>query len=186
MKGFVGLVLRSFAIIILLILTYQCGDPQPKVSEEVLEIPVTLQVDRFDLEFDRTRPEELSQLQKKYSFLFPDEVPDSIWAVKLSDTLQQHIRREVQKAFPDFGPYQTALELLFKHIRYYFPDASVPRVITLTTNVDYQNRIILTDTLLLMGLDNYLGPDHEFCSNGLLRENPIYEGSLTTPDPGCC
>ena len=52
--------------------------------------------------------------------------------------------------------------MLFKHIVYYFPSYTIPTVVTLTTEVDYENRIILTDSLLLIGLDNYLGQDHRF------------------------
>ncbi len=165
MTGFIRPLRRFFFTLPLLISTASCGDPQPRISEEVLEIPVVLETDRFDLAFDRMQPAGLPELKKEYPFLFPQQVPDSVWLAKQADTLQQRLRREVRKAFPDFGPYQTELELFFKHAKYYFPQVQAPRVITLTTDVDYENRIILTDTLLLIGLDNYLGPDHEFYGN---------------------
>ena len=165
MKGIVRPILRSFAYFAILIVTYQCSDPQPKVSDAVLEIPMDLEVDRFDLAFDRMQPEELPGLKKKYPYLFPEQYPDSVWIAKQADTLQQHVRREVRTAFRDFGPYQAELELLFRHIKYYFPEYREPHVVTLTTDVDYENRIILADTLLLIGLDNYLGPEHEFYGN---------------------
>ena len=38
----------------------------------------------------------------------------------------------------------------------------MPRVITLSNFVDYRNKIIVTDTIDLIALDNYLGKDHEF------------------------
>ncbi len=139
-----------------------CGDPQPRISEAVLEIPLTLEVDRFDLAFDQMDPAGLPAMKRKYPYLFPEQYPDSVWLAKQEDTLQQQLRREVRKSFPDFGAYQTELELFFRHAKYYFPQTQAPRVVTLTTDVDYENRVILTDTLLLIGLDNYLGPDHEF------------------------
>lgn len=145
-----------------------CEDPQPRISEEVLEIPLDLEIERFDLAFDQMEPAGLPAMKRKYPYLFPEQYSDSIWLAKQEDTLQQQLRKEVRKAFPDFGPYQTELELFFKHAKYYFPETQAPRVLTLTTDVDYENRIILTDTLLLVGLDNYLGPDHEFYS-GLQR-----------------
>ena len=145
-----------------LILAAGCEDPQPGVSEEVLEIPLTLEIDRFDLAFDQMEPAGLPAMKRKYPYLFPEQYADSVWLAKQEDTLQQRLRREVRKAFPDFGIYQTDLELFFKHAKYYFPQTQAPRVLTLTTDVDYENRVILTDTLLLIGLDNYLGADHEF------------------------
>jgi len=143
-------------------LLFGCEDPQPRISEAVLEIPLTLEIDRFDLAFDQMEPADLPAMKRKYPYLFPEQYADSVWLAKRTDTLQQRLRKEVRKAFPDFGAYQTELELFFKHARYYFPQMQTPRVLTLTTDVDYENRVILTDTLLLIGLDNYLGPDHEF------------------------
>jgi len=46
--------------------------------------------------------------------------------------------------------------------KYYFPEQSTPRIFTVTNDVDYNNRIILADTVLLIGLDNYLGATHKY------------------------
>jgi gliding motility-associated lipoprotein GldB len=156
---------RILATLAFFSLVTGCGDPQPSISEEILEIPLTLEVDRFDLAFDRMLPSGLPAMKKQYPYLFPEQFADSVWLAKQADTLQQHLRREVRRSFPDIEPYQTELELFFKHAKYYFPDIETPRVLTLTTDVDYENRVILTDTLLLIGLDNYLGQDHEFYGN---------------------
>lgn len=129
-----------------------------------MNIPVALEVSRFDQAFDRMNPEELPRLKAQYPYLFPEQYPDSLWLAKQRDTLQQQLRAEVARAFPDFGPYQVSLELLFKHLKYYFPAVRVPRVVTLTSEVDYENRVLLADSLLLIGLDNYLGANHEFYS----------------------
>ena len=37
-------------------------------------------------------------------------------------------------------------------------------MVTVSSDVDYNNRVILADTLLLLGLDNYLGKEHRFYS----------------------
>ena len=162
MTGFIRPIRRILIGLGALIITAACADPKPGISEEVLEIPLTLEIDRFDLAFDKMEPTGLPAMKKRYPYLFPEQYADSVWLAKKADTLQQRLRSEVRKAFPDFGAYQTELELFFKHARYYFPQTQAPRVLTLTTDVDYENRVILTDTLLLIGLDNYLGPDHEF------------------------
>jgi gliding motility-associated lipoprotein GldB len=94
--------------------------------------------------------------------LFPAQYSDSIWIAKINDTIQQELNTEVQKEFPDFDSETKELELLFKHIKYYYPKFLIPKVITLTSDVGYENRVILADSLLLIGLDNYLGADHKF------------------------
>jgi gliding motility-associated lipoprotein GldB len=105
---------------------------------------------------------DIPVLKEKYPYLFPANYPDSIWVAKLQDSLQLEVMDEVGKSFPDFEEEKEDLELLFKYIKYYFPNYKIPKVVTVTSEVDYNNRIILTDSLLLVGLDNYLGSSHKF------------------------
>ncbi len=145
---------------------WQCAEPRDKIDEEVRAIPYELKVHRFEAAFDQMEPSGLSDLQSQYPFLFPEEVPDSVWIAKQSDTLEMRLRQEVLKKFADFDPFKDELEQLFKYAIYYFPEAELPsELITLTTRVDVANRIVLTDSLLLVGLDNYLGAEHEFYGN---------------------
>lgn len=138
-----------------------CG-PDRKVPDEIASMPVSLQIDRFDEVFDKASTSDIPRLKQQYPFLFPIQYNDSVWEAKLKDTLQIALRKEVRQHFAGFEDDRHALELLFKHIKYYFPRYSTPKIITLTNDVEYQNRIILTDSLLFICLDNYLGPDHEF------------------------
>jgi gliding motility-associated lipoprotein GldB len=133
-----------------------------KAEEEIARISVDFQVSRFDREFANASANDIPQLKKKHPYLFPEQFPDSIWVNKLSDTIQIELSDEVNKTFGDFKTESEALESLFKHIKYYFPSFKAPKVVTLTSDVRYNDRIILTDTLLLIGLDNYLGEDHHF------------------------
>lgn len=143
------------------LIVFSCGEGK-KVVEGVEKISMDLQVLRFDRELSEATAESFPEIKGKYPYLFPAQYPDSIWIQKLDDTIQIELLDEVGKAFLDFENEKQDLELLFKHIKYYFPRINGPKVITVTSNVDYQNRIILTDSLLLIGLDNYLGSDHKF------------------------
>ncbi|HET8735605.1 MAG TPA: gliding motility lipoprotein GldB [Pricia sp.] len=138
-----------------------CSDSE-KVADEIEKINVDLKISRFDREFAKAEPLDIPILKKAYPYLFPAQYTDSIWVAKLQDSLQVELLSEVASAFPDFSEEEQDLELLFKHIKYYFPDYRVPDVVTLTSDVDYHNRIVMTDSLLLIALDNYLGPDHRF------------------------
>ena len=51
---------------------------------------------------------------------------------------------------------------LFQHVKYYFPDFQVPDVITITSEVDYKNKVLYTGDYLFVSLDTYLGEDHKF------------------------
>ncbi len=150
-----------FGVLTVFFLLIGCKE-ESKVADEISNIVIDLKVSRFDQEFNRAQAKDLPSLKKKYPYLFPEQFADSVWAAMLTDSLQKVIRSEVQKEFPDFDDQKQELELLYKHILHYFPQYGVPKIITVTNNVDYQNRVIATDSLVLIGLDNYLGPDHEF------------------------
>ncbi len=128
------------------------------IENQVMEVKIL----RFDQEFAETTPENLPAIKRKYPYFFPAQYSDSVWIAKIQDTLQIELRQAVDSAFSDFDEERQEITLLFKHIAYYFPNLNTPTVITLTTDVDYENRIILADTLLLIGIDNYLGRDHRF------------------------
>ncbi|MGB5667563.1 MAG: gliding motility lipoprotein GldB [Maribacter sp.] len=138
-----------------------CGDDD-KIAKEINRIPVNLKISRFDNEFANASASDIPKLREEYPYLFP--APDSVWISKLEDSLQIELRGEVKREFSQFDSETAEIELLFKHIKYYFPKYELPKIITVTNNVDYNNRIILADSLLLIGLDNYLGPDHKYYS----------------------
>ena len=150
-----------FLVLIPIIIFCSCNR-NDKLADEVAKINVDVKVNRFDREFAEAKPTDIPSLKEKYPYLFPANYPDSIWAAKLQDTLQLEVMDEVGKSFPDFVSEKEDMEWLFRYIKYYFPNYEIPRVVTVTSEVDYNNRIILTDSLLLVGLDNYLGSSHKF------------------------
>ncbi len=185
--------LRPVFITFLLFLAFAACNETDKIEAEISKIPVDLNLVRFDKEFDELVPDELGNLKEKYPYLFP--APDSVWLAKLTDSLQIVLRTSVRNEFSDFDREAADLESLYKHVSYYFDGYKVPRVITLTNDVDYRNRIIATDSILFINLDNYLGGDHEFygsfpryLSNSLSREYLISDvasavGNTITPGP---
>ncbi len=149
-------------LLLLMILLFGACNEENKIEEEISKVPIDLKISRFDREFATADANGIPTLKNKYPYLFPEQFSDSVWVAKLTDTLQVELFEEVDKAFGDFKSESEDLESLFKHIKYYFPNTKIPHVVTLTSDVRYEDRIILADTLLLVGLDNYLGPDHRF------------------------
>ncbi len=149
----------------LMVILALSGCRQTNTAEDnIATMDLDLKLSRFDREFADARPEDLPDLKEQYPFLFPAQYPDSLWIKKMQDSLQIELMEEVGRAFGDLNQLETELERLMKHIVYYFPRTRVPEVITLTSEVDYKNRVILADSLLLIGLDNYLGVDHRYYS----------------------
>lgn len=135
---------------------------QNNFEKEIEKIPMSVDIIRFDKEFASAGPNDLPKLKIEYPLFFPKQYNDSIWVEKLSDTLQQQLEVEVLKTFPDNDGLESELLSLFQHIKYYFPKFQAPVVITTTSDVDYRNRVILTDSILVIALDTYLGSDHKF------------------------
>lgn len=121
-----------------------------------------VEIIRFDKEFAATTSENLLKLKTEYPLFFPQEYNDSIWIEKLTDTLQIQLENEVFKKFPNNEVLENILVPLFQHIKYYFPKFQTPKVVTTTSDVDYRNKVILADSILIIALDTYLGSDHPF------------------------
>ncbi len=148
-----------FMLLSVFLIIFSCNNSD-KTAQEIAAIPVELKISRFDREFASAGEEGLPSLRKMYPYLFP--APDSVWIAKMNDSLQIELFQEVGNAFNSFEEEEEGLVQFFKHVKYYFPEYSVPKVITVTNDVDYNNRIILTDSLLFISLDNYLGPEHKY------------------------
>lgn len=151
---------RAILWIFVVLVSFSACKDRPNIEKEVAAIPMKIEVVRFDREFDAASPADIPTLRIEYPYLFP--APDSVWANKISDSLQRVLRNEVGRTFPDFDLPTRELEPLFKHIKYYDPTFVPPTVITMTNDVDYDHRVIWADSLLFIGLDNYLGPQHRF------------------------
>ena len=73
----------------------------------------------------------------------------------------KHSLLQSQKLYKSFENETNQINSLFKHTKYYYPNFKEPKVITILTNVDYNNHVILADSLLFISLDIFLGKDHE-------------------------
>lgn len=154
--------MRKIIFIITLILFITSCDKKSKVKKEVEAIPVALKVERFDKLFFETAPNDLGKLKKEFPFFFPSGTGDSIWLEKMQNPLWRELYGEVQKKYSNFEPVQKELETLFKHIKYNFPKTKTPKVITVISEMDYNNKAIYADSLLIISLELYLGKEHKF------------------------
>jgi gliding motility-associated lipoprotein GldB len=147
--------------ICILILAVSCKSEDP-IEKEIAAIPVDVNVERFDLAFKNAQPSELPKLKQAYPFMFSERIPDSLWIMRMNDTLQQLLASEVEKTFNNFQSVEDDIEALFQHLKYYDKTFKEPRIITVTSDVDYRNKSIVTDTIVIIALDTYLGANHEF------------------------
>lgn len=153
--------LKYFVLISCFGLFFSCEE-EDKNAEAISKVKIDFEVVRFDKLFADASPDNLSKLKTDFPYLFPRQYSDSIWIAKLTDTLQLELEEEVANTFKKFDEESDNIQSLFKHFKYYFPKFNSPKVITLINEVKYNDRVILADSLLLIGLDNYLGREHRF------------------------
>lgn len=137
-------------------------DKKSKEQKAVEAIPVQLKVVRFDKLFFETPPQDLPKLKSDFPFFFPKGNDDSVWLEKMQNPLWRELYTEVQKKYANFEPVQRELEILFKNIKYNFPQTKIPKVITVISEMDYNKKVIITDSLAIISLELYLGKDHKF------------------------
>jgi len=151
--------------ILLIFLFFNACQEEFTNESDVESISVSISFDRFDIKFYGQPSNVIPELKIKYPFLFPKQFSDSVWINRQKDSLQLLLQSEVNKTFKNIELFERDVNHLFKHIKYLFPFAKIPRVITLTNNVDYQIKTVYSDSLLLISLDTFLG-----------SENHLYDG----------
>ena len=153
--------MRLFLPVILILLSITSCKPS-LIHQDISSIEIDIHVKRFEIDFYNTTKETLAATKKRYPYLFPSSITDSIAMEKINNQDEQILFHESQKIFKDFASVEEELATLFKHIKYYRPRFKEPNIVTMITNIDYDRRIIYADSLLLISLDAYLGKDHRF------------------------
>ena len=152
---------KYFFIFTLFTILFSCTN-KPNKQIDVSAIEVQFSVDRFDIDFYTTKVDSLYITKEKYPLFFPTNTPDSVWIQKIQNEDEQELFLETQKVYADIDFLTADLEQLFKHVKYYNPEFTTPKVVTLLSNIDYQNSVIYTKEYLMISLDVYLGANHEF------------------------
>jgi gliding motility-associated lipoprotein GldB len=166
----------------LLVFVFSCQD-KSETEKKIDEIPISLKLVRFDKLFFETQPQDLGKLKVAYPEFFPQDVPDSVWTNKMTNTMWKQLYGEVQKKYGDFGAQKEEIEAVFKRAKWYFPNTRMPEVITVISEMDYKNKVIYTGDYLLIAMELYLGKDHDFYKSefpAYIRQN--FEESQIAPD----
>ena len=153
--------MQKYLLIVFSFLFFGCNS-KSNLERDIEEISVDVNVIRFDREFASAKVEDLAGIKSKYPIFFPKQYHDSIWERKMRDTLQLELNVEVAKKFPSEEKIEDELLSIFQHLKYYFPEFDAPTVLTTTSDVDYKNKVVLSNDLLIISLDTYLGSDHRF------------------------
>ena len=155
--------MKLFLLTIVCSLLLLSCDQKSKVEKAIEEMPVeAIKIERFDKQFFETSPEDLSKLKKQYPYFFSPKINDTVWTNKMTAPIWREVYAEVEKKYPTSEGIQNSVEVLVQHMKYYFPKTKTPKVITLISDMDYSNKAIYADSLIIISLELYLGKEHKF------------------------
>lgn len=153
--------MKKWCCLSILFITLLACTSTSKKEQEIKEIKINTAFALFHTALFTAADHDLPKLKSEYPYMFPNHMPNDLVLERMKDTSQQFLYKEVRKVYGDFKPQQKEIEDLFKHIKYYFNDFKIPTVVTDITGVSYQDKVLYSDTLLLVSLDMFLGKDHE-------------------------
>lgn len=150
---------------------------QHSKTPDVSAVPVELTVNRFEtdlFQLDVQHPKEsIAKLKAKYGefldlYLFQitslGSKDSSIMQERLlsfvEDTNFRAVFSDCQKTFTDFSEEKIGLTKAFQFYKYFFPNKTVPQVVTLISGFSYP--IVCDSFHIGISLDMYLGKDYRF------------------------
>ncbi|QCK13709.1 gliding motility lipoprotein GldB [Mangrovivirga cuniculi] len=151
------------------LLLSSCGGKEDcSIPSEISEINLTVDIERLDFKLDSLNSlrETANFLNKNQGFLAgflePQQYQNPNTVVGRFHNLITNpgfdsLQSETRKVFDEqkINEIENELELLFKHIKYYYPDYNIPKVQTVTTGIIRD--LYVTDSVIVIGLDYFLG-----------------------------
>ncbi len=177
----------------ILFLLASCGNNK-KIDVSNINAPIIIK--RFDKDLARIKPEEvaskLPQLQKKYGLFYTDYFEKVLNVGNTKDTQYyalvreilagkplQDLQKETDSIYPDFDLREQEIEMLFKHIKYYYPKTKTPEIVTYISG--FQVQAPIGQGYLGIGLDMFLGKNSKFYP-ALIETIPMYISRRFTPE----
>jgi gliding motility-associated lipoprotein GldB len=164
---------------------------------DVSNIPVNVNIERFDQDFDELRTKPMAQqaayLQKKYGVFYQDFIGNILRAGGVNDTsyfatLRQifvgkayiDLKHDVDSVYHDgLNKQNEELTDAFRRIKYYYPKKQLPRVYAYFSG--FQAQTSVGDGYVGIGLDLFLGANSRFYP-ALVESFPRYLSRRFTPD----
>lgn len=171
-------VLILFPVLILLMCSCNQNTTEQKKKIDVSEVELKVKLLRFEKDLmtkDSITAESLLDLKQKYGTFFnlfctricpiPIDIKNEKELIKQLNYFKfdkdiRSIYAKTDSVFPDLAWLNIELNDMFKHRKHYYPDSIVPEVVTFISAFNYA--VITTDSLLMIGLDKYLGSKCEF------------------------
>ena len=154
MHGFRNRFCSILLLLIIPILFWSCSNRKTSKAS-----PQSYELIRFESIFFDTHPDSLKQVEQRFPYFFPKNYPFSVWVNRRTDTLQLALYEQTKSI--SNSDIQDQLKPFMDGLPRVFENARVPKkVFTITSDVDYNNKVILNDSMVFIAIDNFLGINH--------------------------
>jgi hypothetical protein len=183
-----------FMVLFLVSIIAGCSWNRDRLKVDVSRVSIPeVKIHRYDADLFKVRvpdlEKELEAIKQTYYFFLGTNLHDPQKLGEMKDYLENPRNIEFQKAcmsrFKDLSGVEKDLADAFRHWKYYFPDARIPRVYSYISGGDYANPVQLADSVMIIALDTYLGKDFKpYYTDGL----PVYKVERMTGEhivPDC-
>lgn len=162
---------NRFIITFLFITLQNCGDKCKNADVE--KINITYKFTRLEPELFKAKDViSMSSVLKKHiaftkGYLDIQKVEDLETASTQLLNLYQNpnlinFNSETQKSFKKIDSLQSELTSFFQHTKFYYPKFYVPEVNTIVTGFHFEKDLFVSDSLIVISLDYFLGKDAKF------------------------
>jgi len=156
----------KYFFLLLSVCLFSCtGNKKPNVSN--IDVDITIQ--RLDQDIFK---DDVNNLPAKYGRFFDiythnivkiGGYKDSLFSENLkmfqTNNIVDTARNKVSEIFPNLNNINSKLTQAFKYYKYYFPESLVPNIYSYISG--FNQSIVLTDSVIGIGLDKYLGVDYD-------------------------
>jgi hypothetical protein len=156
---------RLYIVVLCACLLVSCKSGKPDISGIHLDI----EIQRLDRDIFNSAVDSLRQKYGVFLDYYTNGIldigtyRDSAFREYLelfkNDETVKTASEGVNKQYPDLKELSNKLTTAFKYYRYYFPDKYIPKIYTYISG--FNQNLILTDSVLAIGLDKYLGADYK-------------------------
>jgi hypothetical protein len=126
-----------------------------RLDQDIFNIPVDSLIHKYGIFFDYYTEGVLNIGNYKDSSFF-----EYLEMFKNDSVVVREAYNGVQKQYPDLKKLTDKLTTALRYYHYYFPDKYIPKVYTYISG--FNQSFILTDSVLAIGLDKYLGANYDF------------------------
>jgi len=171
-----------------------CNWHKNRLQVDVSGVRITdVKIHRYDIDLFKVSATDLQggleRIQHDYYFFLGTDLKDKKKLDEMKAYLENPRNIDFQKAsesrFKDLSKVERDLTETFRHWKFYFPDAKIPRVYSYISGGDYTSPVQLADSVLIIALDTYLGKDFKpYFADGLA----LYQAERMTEDhivPDC-